>query len=42
MKTKSLLAISTMALVMAACSSDDEMNNAGVTQDNEGAVVTLK
>lgn len=42
MKTKSLLAISTMALVMAACSSDDEMNNAGVVQDNEGAVVTLK
>lgn len=42
MKTKSLLAISTMALVMAACSSDEEMNSAGVTQDNEGAVVTLK
>ena len=42
MKTKNLWVVSTMALVMAACSSDDEMNNAGVTQDNEGAVVTLK
>lgn len=42
MKTKNLWVVSMMALVMAACSSDDEMNNAGVTQDNEGAVVTLK
>lgn len=42
MKTKNLWVVSMMALVMAACSSDDELNNAGVTQDNEGAVVTLK
>lgn len=42
MKTKNLWVVSMMALVMAACSSDDEMNNAGVVQDNEGAVVTLK
>lgn len=42
MKTKNLWVVSMMALVMAACSSDDELNNAGVVQDNEGAVVTLK